>query len=106
MKLAITNEKEIMSLFDILKEIESIDKYNENALDLNTDEYPILSELDNTNEEYFLYELINRLSSIHFYRILWNLLVLLENCADLTKDTLDFNPDIKKGLELLEKTEG
>lgn len=105
MKLASTSEKEIMSLFHVLNEIESVTKYNEDVLELDNEDFPILSKFDNSNYEYFLNDLMSYLSGIHFQRILWNCITMLNNCTDLTKDTLEFHPDIEKGLELLKESQ-
>lgn len=106
MKLTATSQKEINSLMDILNEIESFTKYELSMCDLNSielskEDYPILSTFEKDNTEEFLENLLKRLSNIHFQRILWNCSTLLDNCADPNEETLEFKPDIKRGLELL-----
>ena len=112
MKLAKTNQKEIDSLSDILNELKSVHKYHNHAdyddlidqIDDNKESFPILSGITDNKDlpHEFWMKVIDRLTSIHFQRILWNCMTLIENCADPDKSHLDFNPDIKKGLELLE----
>ena len=112
MKLAKTNQKEIDSLLDILNELESIRKYHYvheyddmiDEIDENKESFPILSGITDNKDlpQEFWMKVINQLTSIHFQRILLNCMTLIENCADPDKSHLDFNPDIKKGLELLE----
>lgn len=105
MKLAKASEEEIQRLSDILSEIEWMHKdlkgYDFEYLDFT--EYEILSKFDRSSPEKFLEDLVRNLSAIHFQRILFNLTTLLENCADPDLDYLDFNKNIKQGLELLEK---
>ena len=104
MKLAITSSEEILSLIKILNELTDLHsclntEYLENV-DLS--KFKILKNFDTNNAEKFLEQILNHLGDIHHLRILWNADALLKNAADLAKDTLDFHPDIKRGLELLE----
>lgn len=108
MKVAITTHEEISSLMKFLSELETLYKYelkHYHFEDIDLSDYEILQKFDNTNPEQFLSDVLEHLSEIHFQRILTNADTLLTNCADLEKDTLDFSPDIKKGLELLEALE-
>jgi len=112
MKLAITNEAEIKDLMNICVELEEFSKelnhYNYEDIDLETEEnkehykilYPIWKRADNMEE--FMTECFKQFDIIHFRRILWNLSTMLVNCADLSKDDLDFNTEIKAGQEAIE----
>lgn len=105
MKLAITSEEEILSLLRILNELESLWKYDlqqSYLKDIDLSEYEILKGFDKSDPEEFLSDLLKYLYEIHHSRILWNCDTMLKNCADLELDHLDFNPDIKRGLELVE----
>jgi hypothetical protein len=112
MKLAITNEAEIKDLMNICIELEEFSKelnqYNYEDIDLETEEnkehykilYPIWKRAENMEE--FMLECFKQFDIIHFRRILWNLSTMLVNCADLSKDDLDFNEEIKAGQDAIE----
>ncbi|MGB8706238.1 MAG: hypothetical protein WCD31_14525 [Gillisia sp.] len=105
MKLARTNEKEINSLLRILTELEDLYKYdlkNMHFENVDFSEYEILKNLRRDNTEDFLDDLIQHLAGIHFQRILWNCDTMLRNCSDPDLSYLDFSPEIKKGLSVLE----
>lgn len=109
MKVAKTNVEEILSLHRVLNEVEMLHKelkrYDFCAVDW--DDYEVLKDFGVNEEsgerdpEVFIEDLVRHLSGIHFQRILFNCEVLLSNCADPDQDVLDWNQDIKKGLELL-----
>lgn len=112
MKLAITSSEEISALNSLCAEIEDFSKelnrYNYEDIDLETEEnkghytllYPLWKKAHGSIED-FMASIFTQFDVIHFRRILWNCDVLLNNCADLTLDTLDFNPEIKAGQEAL-----
>lgn len=104
MRLAKTNHEEIDRLFSVLNEVEWLHKElkNANFEDVDFSDFDVMSKFDNKSPEAFLSDLIHHLSSIHFQRILWNCRTLLDNCADPELSHLDFNADIKAGLELLD----
>lgn len=106
MKLAKTNHEEIDQLFNALNEVEWLSKAlkNQEFEDVDFSEYEIMGKFDKTSPEAFLNDLTHHLSAIHFQRILWNCRTLLDNCADPELSHLDFNSNIKAGLELLEKS--
>ena len=113
MKLAVTDQEEIKSLMNLCNEIESF--YEElrvrNFEDINLKDdkehfkilYPIWKNAEG-NIEYFMEQVFREFNIVHYQRILWNCSTMLTNCADPNLDHLDFNPDIKKGLELLEES--
>lgn len=109
LKLAKTSQAEIERLLDALNEVEwlakELTRSHLSNIEFDGEYYPMLSKFDKNDSEMFLEQLARHLSGIHFKRILWNALTLLENCADPDLDTLDFNKDIKRGLELLETQE-
>ncbi len=106
MKLAITSEAEIMSLMHFLNDCISLkeDLGDKQPSEIDFKEYKILGRgffFSKDDHEDLLCSVFVALDNIHFQRILWNCSVMLENCADLAQDTLDFSPDIKRGLELV-----
>ena len=106
MKVAKTNDEEITRLNTLLNEIEWLSKEfrsGSDFSDIDWDDYEQLSKLPKDDVEEFLKVLCHTIAGNHFQRILFNCSTLLENCADPNLDYLDFNPDIKAGLELLEK---
>lgn len=106
MKLSKTNEEEISKLNSLLNEIEWLSKDFRSGSDFSSidwDDYEQLSKFPTDDAEGFLEVLCHAISGTRFQRILSNCLTLLENCADPNLDYLDFNLNIKSGLELLEK---
>ena len=103
-KLAKTNQKEIDSLLDILNELVSVHKYHYHEhyedlidqIDDNKESFPILSGITDNKDwpHEFWMKVIDRLTSC--------CMTLMEYCTDPDKSHLDFKPDIKKGLELLD----
>jgi hypothetical protein len=115
MKVTKTNTKEIQSLHKVLNELEWLHKEMQHTLfeDVDWSDFEVLSKLglvkdrgldlaEDRTAEFFVEDLVQHISKIHFQRILTNLETLLDNCADPDQKTLDFNPNIKKGLELLQ----
>lgn len=111
-KLSKTNEQEISKLSELLNEIEQISKhcdfddyddFKSEVLE-HEDFYSVSSKYVKEYDDYkgFWLVMMKHLSSIHFQRILMNCSTMLDNCADPNLSHLDFKPDIKKGLELLE----
>lgn len=115
-KVAKTNPEEIHKLYATLNELEWLHKELQRGEfdDVDWEDFEVLGKLglvkdrglDNMEHErtaeFFLEDLVAELSGIHFQRILMNLDTLLHNCADPDAKTLEFNPNIKKGLELLQ----
>lgn len=89
-----------------LNEVEWLSKELKNTdfEDVDFSEFDIMSKFDKSNPSAFLTDLVRHISAVHFQRILWNCSTLLDNCADPDLSHLDFNKDIKVGLELLEKS--
>jgi len=106
MKVAKTNQEEISRLNTLLNELEWFSKefrLGSDFSDIDWEGYEQLSKLPKDNAEEFLKVLCHTIAGNHFQRILLNCSTLLDNCADPNLKHLDFNPDIKAGLELLEK---
>jgi len=106
MRISKTNSKEINSLLKLLQDMEQYSKDQQGWEDVNFNQrnYPKLAKLGNPEKdpEDFVNQLCFQMNRIHFQRILWNLLTLLDNCADKGLGHLDFNPKIKAGFEALE----
>lgn len=115
MKVAKTNREEINALYSVLNELEWLHKELQRGefQDVDWENFEILPKLGLVKDrgldlevdrtpEYFLEDLLRHISSIHFQRILTNLEVLLDNCADPDQHALEFKPNIAKGLELLQ----
>jgi hypothetical protein len=106
MKVAKTNDEEISRLNALLNEVEWLSKEfrsGSDFSDIDWEDYEQLCKLPKDDAEEFLKVLCHTIAGNHFQRILFNCSTLLDNCADPNLDHLDFNPDIKAGLELLEK---
>lgn len=106
MKLAITSKEEIMTLMHFLNDLVALkeDESFDNPKDIDFSEYQVLGKgffFSKDDHEDLLRSIIHIADNIHYHRILWNADTMLANCADLTKDTLEFSTDIKRGLELL-----
>lgn len=114
MKVAKTSTEEILSLLRPLNELEWLHKelQRKDFENVEWEDYEILGTmgtnasrgLDLATERdpvFFIEDLVRHLSKIHFQRILLNCDTLLNHCADPDAETLEFNADIKKGLELL-----
>lgn len=106
MKLAKTNQAEMESLLNLLNEVEWLHKELTLADfdQIDFSEHEILKKFDNSNAEAFLNDLVRNIASIYFQRIIWNAMTLIDNCTDPDLSHLDFNKEIKAGLELLEKS--
>jgi len=112
LKLSKTNEQEIDKLRDVLNEIQQITKhcdyedYDDFKSEILGDEdfFSVSSKYIKEYDNYqgFWMVMMKHLCSIHLQRILMNCSTMLDNCADPNISHLDFNSDIKKGLELLE----
>lgn len=107
LKVARATDKEIKQVNDLLNELEYIGKYyrSEEVVDVvkeNKDEFEVLSTFDLSDSEEFLRSICNYVYGIRHSCVIFNLWTLMDNCADKNLDTLDFNPTLKRGLELVE----
>ncbi len=104
LRIARVTETEISNLRNLLNDLQNL--FGElNMLNLNEiviDKYETLKYLDENDSESFLRGVCFAISNSNFEKTLFNLVILLDNCADLNLEYLDFNKDIKRGLELLE----
>lgn len=109
MKVGKTNPKEIATLFKVLNELEWLHKelmhFDFEGIEWNN--YEVLSKFgqngpdEERDLQRFIEDLAAHVSGIHFQRILTNCETLLDNCADPDQRTLEFNADIREGLEML-----
>ncbi len=104
MKVGKTSEKEISELFNFMNELSWLaDEFRTGEFEhIDWNEFDILKTFDREDPNQFMSDLARYAKSLFYERVLTNCQVLLDNCADPNERTLEFNPDIKKGLELLE----
>lgn len=108
MKLAKTSPEEISSLNKVLNELEwlrdELSRGSGNIEDVDLEDYEVIgTHIRMDSFEHAFNDLVKYLAGIHFQRILTNCQTMLDHCADPDQDTLEFNPDITKGLELLQR---
>ena len=105
MKLAKASDEEIQEFYNLLSEIEQLQKEEKSYYleDIDFSEFEILGPIwkECENEKEFWKAVSYAVVGHHFQRILFNLTTLMENCADPNSSTFDFHPDIKRGLELI-----
>ncbi|MNH08340.1 hypothetical protein D3C79_677530 [compost metagenome] len=106
MTLAKAKETEIRRFSDILQEINWLSQSFRDVEEIETidwEEFPIIAKAAQkcTDPAILLKTICYLIGGSPFEKLLWNLEVLLENCADPDLDHLDFNKDIKEGLTLL-----
>ncbi|WP_313265118.1 hypothetical protein [Sphingobacterium sp.] len=97
---------EIKELGQLLQEISWLPEAFENGkiIDSFEEDFPIISRGINpqsTPQELLIY-VCRKIASMPTEKLLINLATLLDNCADLSSETLEFAAEIKAGLELLE----
>lgn len=106
MTLAKAKDTEIRRFSDILQEINWLSQSFRDAEEIETidwEEFPIITKAaqKSTDPTIILKAICHLIGGSPFEKLLWNLEVLLENCADPDLDHLDFNKDLKEGLALL-----
>jgi hypothetical protein len=109
MKVTKTDTEEISTLHSVLNEMEWLHKELQRTdfEAIDWEDFELLQNLGidqsslKRDPVIFIEDLVQYISNIHFQRILFNLQTLLDNCADPEARTLEYNADIKKGLELL-----
>lgn len=103
MRLAKTNEAEIKTLIDFLKELEWLrEELNNNDFEdarIDKEDFPLLSTFDKQSIQNFLFDICNHAKSLFWERILWNCQTLLDSCADPNLTYIDFKPEMKKLFE-------
>lgn len=101
----VTNE-EIMRFADLLIDMSNLSNELDNS-EIDWEDFPSLKILKGANlDSHALSVVLQKIKNSPFELIIFNLQVLLDNCADLEDDTLEFNPEIRKarkGLELLKE---
>lgn len=106
MTVARATETEIKQVRDFLNELGFINRYFHNealfAIKQNSDEFEVLSKFRTDEPENFIEDICRYVDNIRHECVLFNLTTLMDNCADLELDHLDFNSKLKRGLELVE----
>ncbi|WP_333862585.1 hypothetical protein [Sphingobacterium sp.] len=105
--LARIKDHEIESVFGVMFELQLLrsDLFLDpefNIFPLDQNYYPNLASCFDKRPFVFLQRICELISSVPIELFTSNLYTLLDNCAS-ESDKLDFNNDIKKGLELLEQ---
>ena len=105
MKVGKTSDAEIQTVFDFMNELSWLhDALRRTSFeDVDFSEFTLLKRMDTSSAETLLYDLAHYAKNCFYERVLVNCHVMLENCADKDLNYLDFNPDIKRGSELLEQ---
>lgn len=106
-KLARIKDYEIESVFSVLFELQLLksDLFRDpegNLFPLDQNYYTKLASCFDKDPFVFLQGICELISSVPIELFTANLYTLLDNCAS-ESDTLDFNDDIKRGLELLKQ---
>ncbi len=112
MKISRATEEEIYKLNSFLQEIESLGKAMENnySEEIDYSEYEIISKMimkDKENgyfAEHLLCNICQHLSGLNYPKIIFNLITLLDNCADKECDVLEFNKKIRRAMELFDNS--
>jgi len=106
MKVSKSTEEEIDNINNFLQELKwlSKDLQHSDLEDVDLTECKILKFFNKKDTEEFLRTVLKQFDGLYWEKALMNLLTLLENCADPDLNVLEFNPDIKKALELYNKT--
>ena len=104
MKLAISRQTEIDHIKTFLKECGWLkDELSHTELeDVDFSEFELLKDFNKKEASEFLYSVVNEIKALYHEKAMWNLEVLIDNCADKSLDYLDFNSDIKAGHEAIE----
>lgn len=114
MKCMKTNENEIDKLFgflnDLLQLSKDLETYNLEDIDFSDIDrnYTEIKDCSAKKEDddyhnNTILNIVSKVYNINYQRILTNCSTMLENCADKDNSVLDYNPDIKEGLKLLEE---
>jgi hypothetical protein len=104
MKLAIARQTEIDHIKTFLKECGWLkDELKHTELeDVDFSEFELLKDFNKKDASEFLFSVVNEIKALYHEKAMWNLEVLIDNCADKTLDHLDFNPEIKAGQKAIE----
>lgn len=104
MKVAIIKDKEIASIKDFFQECgwlsDELRKISLSEVDFQT-HYEVFNRFDTHKSKLFLSRLVSHANGMSWEKMLMNLRVLLDNCADPELDHLDFNKEIKAGFEAI-----
>lgn len=103
MKVSKSTEKEIERIVDLLNELNNLkdDLLHKSIDNIDQSDYEIL-HIKGKDYEEVLEHILRAIDGSKIRKALFNLSTLIENCADPECDTLEFNKDITRGLELLE----
>lgn len=103
MKLAISRPNEIQNIKNLLKECGWLaDELKHTELEyVDFSNFELLKDFNQKDAAEFLFSVVDKIKALHHEKAIWNLEVLLENCADESLDYLAFNSDIEAGKEAI-----
>ena len=107
LKVARATDEEIDRVTNVLNEMAALDryygyKYYYDAISENTEEFTELSKICTGDRDYFIDGLFRLINNMRYEVVLFNLRVLMDNCAKLDSDILEFNDQIREAMALLE----
>ena len=91
------------NMYDYVEPSEIVESILEDFGESDEMERLRIDRLDTTDWHSFFSDLLALAGATHYPRVIFNLDTLMNNCADLNDDTLNFNKDISDALELSEK---
>lgn len=104
LKVTRATDEEIDRLNDLLNDLEAHHRYShcleiKDSIEESPEDYPIISQFNREDPTEFINDLCQFLYQNRWEVVIFNLRVLLDNCADLTAETLEFKPEIARALE-------
>lgn len=108
LRMATATKDDIKRLYLLYNVLENLGKYNATSMDdfdhFEEDEKRQIKRIFNEDDEIDSEELISYLHGLTwgFHRVVMGFEVLFDNCCDPTIDHLDWKPEIKKQLDLIE----
>jgi len=105
--VARATDEEISRVNDLLNELAAIHRYYGydnyyDAITENENEFPVLSKIATDDHGAFVYNLCRLIDNMRYEVVIFNLSVLMDNCAKKDSDILEFNNEITEAMALLE----
>lgn len=105
--VARATEEEIDRVNNVLNELAALDRYYNNeyyyaAIGDNEEDFPELSKICTADKDEFIDSLCRLINNMRYEVVIFNLRVLMDNCAKSDSDTLEFNDEITEAMALLE----
>lgn len=104
MKVCRASSEEIKRLNDFLNELEHHGRYShfyeiKDTIEESPEDFPIISRFSREDPNEFINDVCNFLARNRWEVVIFNLQVLLDNCADLNVENLEFKPEIARALD-------